>query len=81
MKNKASIKSTELVDIFQARLGWNKARVEFFVSFIIALCKVQTVCFSRLAQGFEGKARVNPTCGASSGSLQNFLSTRILLPN
>ena len=58
MKHKASIKSTELVDIFQARLGWNKARVKFFVSFIIALCKVQTVCFSRLAQGFEGKARV-----------------------
>ena len=58
MKKKASIKSTELVDIFQARLGWNKARVKFFVSFIIALCKVQTVCFSRLAQGFEGNARV-----------------------
>jgi hypothetical protein len=52
MKKKASIKSTELVDIFQARLGWNKARVKFFVSFIIALCKVQTVCFSRLAQGY-----------------------------
>jgi hypothetical protein len=58
MKKKASIKSTELVDIFQARLGWKKARVKFFVSFIIALCKVQTVCFSRLAQGFEGNARV-----------------------
>lgn len=58
MKNKASIKSSELVDIFQARLGWNKARVKFFVSFIIALCKVQSVCFNKLAQGFEGKAKV-----------------------
>ena len=27
MKTKASIKSSELVDIFQARLGWNKSRV------------------------------------------------------
>jgi hypothetical protein len=58
MTNKASIKSNELVDIFQSRLGWNKARVKFFVSFIIALCKVQTVCFNKLAQGFEGKAKV-----------------------
>jgi len=59
MKTKVSIKSTELVNIFQARLGWNKARVKFFVSFIMALCKVQTVCFSRIAQGFEGKAKVD----------------------
>ncbi len=59
MKIKAPIKSTELVDIFHARLGWNKARVKFFVSFIIALCKVQTVCFSTVAQGFEGKAKVD----------------------
>jgi len=29
---------------------------QFFVSFIIALCKVQTVCFNNLAQGFDGKA-------------------------
>ena len=58
MTNKASTKSNELVDIFQSRLGWNKARVKFFVSFIIALCKVQTVCFNKLAQGFEGKAKV-----------------------
>ena len=56
MTNKALNKSNELVDIFQSRLGWNKARVKFFVSFIIALCKVQTVCFNNLAQGFDGKA-------------------------
>jgi len=58
MKNKASNKFTELVDMFHSRLGWNKARVKFFVSFIIALCKVQTVCFGRIAQGFEGEAKV-----------------------
>jgi hypothetical protein len=58
MKHKASIKSSELVDIFQTRLGWNKARIKFFVSFIIALGKVQSVCFNKLAQGFEGKTKV-----------------------
>lgn len=58
MKTKASHKISELVDIFQSRLGWNKARVKFFVSFICSLCKVQTVCFIKIAQGFEGKAKV-----------------------
>jgi len=58
MKTKASNKTNELVDIFQARLGWNKARVKFFVSFICSLCKVQTVCFIKLAQGFEGNVKV-----------------------
>jgi len=58
MKTKTSNKCNELVDIFHARLGWNKARVKFFVSFICSLCKVQTVCFIKIAQGFEGKAKV-----------------------
>ncbi len=58
MIDKASNKSNVLVDIFQTRLGWNKARVKFFVSFMFALCKVQSVCFTKLAQGFEGKAKV-----------------------
>ncbi len=58
MKTKASNRSNELVDIFQHRLDWNKARAKFFVSFSIALCKVQTVCFNKIAQGFEGKAMV-----------------------
>jgi hypothetical protein len=58
MKTKASNKCNELIDIFHARLGWNKARVKFFVSFICSLCKVQTVCFIKIAQGFESKAKV-----------------------
>jgi hypothetical protein len=73
MKNKASIKSSELVDIFQARLGWNKARVKFFVSFIIALCKVQTVCFSSIAQGFEGKAKVESNIRRIQRFFANFI--------
>ena len=73
MKTKASIKSNELVDIFQLRLGWNKARVKFFVSFIIALCKVQTVCFNNLAQGFEGKARVESNMRRIQRFFANFV--------
>ena len=46
MTNKASIKSNELVDIFQARLGWNKARVKFFVSFIFCGLVPQMGCGS-----------------------------------
>jgi hypothetical protein len=73
MKPKASIKSNELVDIFQSRLGWNKARVKFFVSFIIALCKVQTVCFNMLAQGFEGKAKVESNMRRIQRFFANFV--------
>jgi len=77
MKNKASIKSSELVDIFQARLGWNKARVKFFVSFIIALCKVQSVCFNKVAQGFEGKAKVE----SNMRRIQRFFASFIVDTN
>jgi hypothetical protein len=77
MKHKASIKSTELVDIFQTRLGWNKARVKFFVSFIIALCKVQTVCFTSIAQGFEGRAKVD----SNLRRIQRFFASFIIDTN
>ena len=73
MKHKASIKSSELIDIFQARLGWNKARVKFFVSFIIALCKVQSVCFNKVAQGFEGKAQVESNMRRIQRFFANFI--------
>lgn len=59
MNTKAIKNSDELVDIFSANLGWHKVRVKFFVNFICALCKLQTVCFTKLAQGFEGNAKVD----------------------
>ncbi len=77
MKNKASNKCNELVDIFHARLGWNKARIKFFVSFIFALCKVQTVCFSKLAQGFEGNAKVD----SNMRRIQRFFASFIIDTN
>jgi hypothetical protein len=73
MKSKASNKCNELVDIFHTRLGWNKARVKFFVSFIFALCKVQTVSFSKLALGFEGKAKVESNMRRIQRFFANFI--------
>lgn len=54
-------KNSELFEIFNQNLGWHKVRVKFFVCFICALCKVQTVCFSRLAEGFASEAKTEST--------------------
>ncbi len=40
-------------------LSWHKARIKFFVLLITALCKMQTVCFERLAEGMDSHARVS----------------------
>jgi len=61
MKTRVNDKNNELVEIFSQNLKWHKVRVKFFVSFICALCKVQTVCFSRLAEGFDSQAKVEST--------------------
>jgi hypothetical protein len=38
---------------------WHKARIKFFVLLITALCKMQTVCFERLAEGMDSNAQIN----------------------
>ena len=53
---KVEDKYSELTTLFQDKTGWNKARVKFFVLFICSMCKLQTVSFVKLSQGFEGKA-------------------------
>lgn len=58
MTTRANDKNSELVEIFSKSLRWHKVRIKFFVSFICALFKLQTVCFTKLAQGFEGSAKV-----------------------
>ena len=47
--------------------------VNNFVSFIFALCKVQTVCFSKLAQGFEGRAKVESNIRRIQRFFANFI--------
>lgn len=53
---KVEDKYSELTTLFKDKTGWNKARVKFFVLFICSMCKLQTVSFVKLSQGFEGKA-------------------------
>jgi hypothetical protein len=50
------------------------ARIKFFGLFICALCKVQTVCFEKLATGFDSNARVN----SSLRRIQRFIAEYML---
>jgi len=56
MTSKVDTKISELIPIFHELLGWNLARVKFFVLFICALCKVQTVGFDKLSTAFNSMA-------------------------
>jgi len=48
----------------------NLARIKFFGMFICALCKVQTVCFEKLAASFETDAK----SGSSLRRIQRFMA-------
>ena len=56
MNTKADNKYSELIELFKETTNWHRARVKCTVSIICAMCKLQTVSFVKLAQGFEGKA-------------------------
>ena len=56
---KALDKYSPLFDYFSTHLPWHKARVKFFVLLITALCKMQTVCFERLAEGMDSPAQIS----------------------
>jgi transposase len=56
MNTSQESKSTTLVSILQQQFSdVNKARIRFISLFIIALCKVKTVNYDRLASGFDTK--------------------------
>ena len=57
MNTKVNFKINELVSIFHQKTGWNLARVRFLSAFICSLCKLQTVCYVRLAQDLSSKAK------------------------
>ncbi len=52
----------------------NLARIKFFGLFICALCKVQTVCFEKIAAGFDSPARVD----SSLRRIQRFIAEYLL---
>jgi len=56
LNTKVESKYNDLTELFKGKTGWHRARVKFFVSFICSMCKLQTVSFVKLSQGFEGNA-------------------------
>jgi hypothetical protein len=69
---KIGYKSTQLISILSENLAgkMNLARIRFFGLFICSLCKVQTVCFEKLAAAFETEA--GP--GSSLRRIQRFMA-------
>ena len=73
---KINYKSTQLISILGKTLEgkMNLARIKFFGLFICALCKVQTVCFEKLATAFETNAK----SGSSLRRIQRFMASYAL---
>jgi hypothetical protein len=73
---KVENKSTQLISILSQTLSgqMNLARIKFFGMFICALCKVQTVCFEKLATAFETDAQ----SGSSLRRIQRFMASYAL---
>lgn len=76
MATKVSDKSNELSLILESHFGgkMNRARIKFMALMIMALCKVQTVNFERLAQGFESSADT----ASSLRRIQRFMAAYVL---
>ena len=76
MQTKVSNKSKELSSILESHLSgkMNRARIKFMALMIISLCKVQTVCFERLSQGFETASK----SGSSLRRIQRFMADYVL---
>lgn len=79
MNTRFESKSTLLSNILAESIGknMNLARIKFFGMFITALCKVQTVCFEKLAVSFETDARSD----SSLRRIQRFMSEYVLDTN
>lgn len=78
-----NIKDTNKINVLTATLAgffgekMNLARIKFFGLFISALCKVQTVCFEKLAASFDSDAKMD----SSLRRIQRFMSEYILDTN
>ena len=76
LKTQTEYKSTELISILAQSFSgkMNLARIKFFGLFMCALCKVQTVCFEKLATAFESEAKT----GSSLRRIQRFMADYVL---
>jgi hypothetical protein len=68
VENKVTLLSDTLKEFFGNKM--NLARIKFFGLFISALCKVQTVCFEKLACGFDSNVKTE----SSLRRIQRFIS-------
>ncbi len=75
VESKNSILFTTLSQIFGDNM--NLARIKFFGLFISSLCRVQTVCFEKLAVAFDTEVKVD----SSLRRIQRFMSGYILNTN
>ncbi len=77
--SKVSYKSNELSEILEKNFAENinLARIKLMALFICSLCKVQTVCFERLAAGFDHTAKK----ASSLRRIQRFMADYILDKN
>ena len=73
---KVDYKSSELFSVLHPVLAgkMNLARIKFLVFFLCALTKVQTVCFSSLANGFE----IGSKSSSSLRRIQRFMASYVL---
>jgi hypothetical protein len=71
-ESKNSILFKTLSEVFGDKM--NLARIKFFGLFICALCKVQTVCFEKLATSFDADVKVD----SSLRRIQRFMSEYLL---
>jgi hypothetical protein len=73
---KVECKANQLISVLNENLSgkMNLARIKFFGLFICALCKVQTVCYEKLATAFETDAK----CGSSLRRIQRFMADYVL---
>ncbi|MDR0794455.1 MAG: IS4 family transposase [Tannerella sp.] len=73
---KVEYKSTQLISVLTENLAgkMNLARIKFFGLFLCALCKVQTICFEKLATAFETDAK----SASSLRRIQRFMANYLL---
>jgi hypothetical protein len=73
---RAEDKNTILFNTLRQFFGnkMNLARIKFFGLFICALCKVQTVCFEKLAVAFDSESKVD----SSLRRIQHFMAQYML---
>ncbi len=73
--SKNTILLSALSEVFGNRM--NLARIKFFGLFISAHCKIQTVCFEKLAVSFDSEVKVD----SSLRRIQHFMSDYLLETN